>query len=205
MSRFYRIPDRSDPEVRILTDRALHGVDRPVGCHWVTSHLDTKEPPKRLLPQTEVFPPRKPGPPLPFRKKLTNRIAGFGLWLIDPLPTLPLPRIRTRKSTRFKGGWDSIAGKLLCKTCVPGDRLFVVGERTLSLVYVGPTQAEVAWSEPKEQLVGVELATWDSPEDDEATLRCHFTDGSWIDLVALGAGWKQFLDHLPTYDHTRRK
>jgi hypothetical protein len=34
------------------------------------------------------------------------------------------------------------------------------------------------------------------PED---LLRCHFTDGSWADVMAVGTGWKLFLEFLPEH------
>jgi hypothetical protein len=100
---------------------------------------------------------------------------------------------------RLKGGWKSIAGQLMAKNYIAGYHVLVAGERTLSLVYVGTAETEVAWSIPLTQLSGLQVATWDPTDDDSATLRCHFMDGSWADVNAMGAGWRTFVEQLPSH------
>ncbi|MFC4497665.1 hypothetical protein ACFPA8_26395 [Streptomyces ovatisporus] len=185
-------------------ERALGTTDGTVAYQTVQWHLAAKLPPKGMRPQSAVF----PSPPAKtFGQRCGDAFLGFVGWLSDPFPWLGdwiyLFRIRSKKKKiqekRLKGGWRSIAGGLMAKNFIAGHHVLVAGQRTLSLVYVGPTESELAWSAPLGQLTGIQIATWDLPKDNGATLRCHFTDGSWADVKAVGAGWKQFVDHLPSH------
>ncbi|MFF3819936.1 hypothetical protein ACFYYD_25650 [Streptomyces bluensis] len=137
--------------------------------------------------------------------------TGFLAWLIAPLDFLGdlllMPfrgllwlfrsKEKRRREKRLNGGWDSAAGGLGIAMNVWGDRVLAVGERRISLLYVGEHEAESAWSVPREQLAGVELAVWDAHHEQQAALRWHFRDGSWCDLKAQGADWKSLVDALP--------
>ncbi len=104
---------------------------------------------------------------------------------------------KRRREKRLNGGWESAAGGLGIAVYVWGDRVLAVGERRVSLLHVGEHEAESAWSVPREQLAGVELAVWDTHNEQHATLRWHFRDGSWCDVKAQGTGWKSLVDALP--------
>jgi hypothetical protein len=138
-------------------------------------------------------------------------LTGFLAWLTAPLDFLGdlllMPfrgllwlcrsKEKRRREKRLSGGWDSAAGGLGIAASVWGDCVLAVGERRVSLLYVGEREAEIAWSVPREQLAGVEFAAWDTHNEQQATLRWHFGDGSWCDVMARSAGWKSLVDALP--------
>lgn len=194
--------ERPDAEVAPLVQKAMQGRDDVVAYQAVAWHPAAGGPPEPA--RSEVFPP---APRQSFGKRFLGGFVGFVAVITDPFDWLGnwvnLIRIRSRKTKikekRLKGGWSSLAGGLMARHFIVGHRVLVAGRRTLSLVYVGPHDSETAWSAPLEQLTGIEVAEWDVPEDHKATLRCHFTDGSWADLVATGRGWRQFLSHLPSH------
>jgi hypothetical protein len=103
---------------------------------------------------------------------------------------------KRRREKRLNGGWNSAAGGLAIAVQVRGQRVLALGEQQVSLLYVGEREAEIAWSVPRTELAGVELAVWDTHDEQQATLRWHFRDGSWCDVKARGDGWKSLVDAL---------
>lgn len=207
----YPVP--SEERTRVMVEEVLRGSDRVVALHPVTLVDELgREVPKRLRPQPLVFPKVERRPFSWWEYPLIAIVSVYGFLILpfqwigdkiwDGICWLFRTPKRRRELKRLKGGWNSIAGGLVSKTRPADHQMLVVGDRLLALVHVGPEAAELAWSAPREQLTGVEYATWARhPGEPRATVRFHFTDKSWGDISAkgLGPGWKQFLDYLPEH------
>ncbi|MBA2809414.1 hypothetical protein E0500_018920 [Streptomyces sp. KM273126] len=201
---------RTDAALRELATTALQG-DRVVHLQPVVSHSRVPRPPRRRRRHPGVLPHggRRPKPSAGVR--VLAGLTGFLSWVTAPLDFLGdlllMPfrgllwlcrsKEKRRREKGLNGGWDSAAGGLAIAVHVWGDRVLAVGERQVGLVYVGEREAELAWTVPREEVAGVELADWDTHDEQRATLRWHFRDGSWCDVVAQGAGWKYLVDALP--------
>ncbi|MEU1850265.1 hypothetical protein ABZ499_13580 [Streptomyces sp. NPDC019990] len=199
-----------DAVLRELAMTALQG-DRVVHLQPVLRHPQVPRSPKRRRPHSRVLPygGHRPRPSTGVRVRAW--LTGFLAWLTAPfdflgdLLLMPFRGLlwlcrskeRRRREKRLNGGWDSVAGSLAIAVSVWGDRVLSVGERRVSLLYVGEHEAENAWSVLREQVAGVELAVWDGHDEQQATLRWHFRDGSWCDVRARGSGWKSLVDALP--------
>ncbi|CAL9425374.1 hypothetical protein SUDANB145_01936 [Streptomyces sp. enrichment culture] len=195
--------------VRTMVTTALRG-DPVTHLQPVVRHSQAPEPPKQRRPQSRVLPGA--GSQLSGGQRALAGATGFLAWLTDPLHFLgelllaPFRGLRwlcrgrekRRRNKRFAGGWDSTAGGLGTAMYIQGTRVLALGQRQVSLLYVGEHEAEVAWSTPREEVTGVEFADWDPYNEQRATLRWHFRDGSWYDVTARGAGWKQLPDALPS-------
>lgn len=210
----YPVP--SEQQSRVMVEGVLRGNDRVRALHPVKCVDELgRTVPKGLRSQPSVFPPR---PKTERRRVPWWEYPLVALLSVYHFVTLPFSWLgdkiwdgicwlfrtpkRRRELKRLKGGWNSLAGGLLSKTRPADHQMLVVGDRLMSLVYVGPDAAELAWSMPREQLTGVESTTWERhPGEARATVRLHFADKSWGDISAKspGPGWKQFLDHLPKH------
>ncbi|WP_139140784.1 hypothetical protein [Streptomyces abyssalis] len=208
---------RSSEELALLVSSALRGTDIAVAFSAVNRGKHAKKCPRRLLPKSEVLAPKpKPKPqPATWYQKFAVGAVVFGAWLMAPFDFIGdalwslVQRIfrgirwvfrtpeRRRRRTQLKGGWKSLAGGLDTSMCIHGHKVLVVGERRLSLVYVGVDDSEIGWHHPLTDVARVEVATWRSTDDRGATLRWHFRDGSWADVFAKGPGWKALASAVP--------
>jgi hypothetical protein len=184
--------------------RALGEADHPKALQQINWHNEAKKPPKQRRPESRVLPPREI-PRRTGRQRASDAFHTLIEWMIDPFPWIGdwVYLFKTRKTRRqeqrLKGGWKSIAGGLMAKNYIAGYHVLVGGEQAFSLVYVGTAEAEVAWSVPMAQLSGLQFAPWDMHNEEGATVRCHFTDASWADVRAVGAGWCTFVEQLPAH------
>lgn len=69
-------------------------------------------------------------------------------------------------------------------------------------MYIGELGSEVGWSLPREQVRSIKHLEWAGGMPHRATLRFHFSDGSWGDLVIIGQTWRQLLSQFPTAPST---
>ena len=204
---------RSSDELRPLVTSALQGADRAVAFTLAAPGAHAQKCPRRFRPKSEVLLPKlKPkSAPLPWYQKLAFGIVHFGLWLMGPFDFLGdalaslVRRIfrgirwifrtpqKRRRMTQLKGGWMSLAGGLNASMCITGAKVLVVGERLLALVYVGDQESEIGWQQPLTDVADVEVASWRTADDRGATLRWHFRDGSWVDVLANGPEWKALV------------
>jgi len=188
----------------------VQGADRAVAFTLAARGAHAQKCPRRFRPKSEVLLPKlkSKAAPLPWYQKLAFGLVQFGLWLMGPLDFLgdALERLvrrifrgvrwifrtpqKRRRMTQLKGSWKSVAGGLNASMCITGDKVLVVGERLLALVYVGDRESEIGWHHQLTDVAEVEVATWLSADDRGATLRWHFRDGSWVDVRAMGPGWK---------------
>ncbi|MFJ9589871.1 hypothetical protein [Streptomyces acidicola] len=201
---------RTDAALRELATTALQG-DRVVHLQPVLSHYRVPRPPRRRRPRPGVLPHGGRRPKPSFGIRVRDGLLGFLAWLMHPFDSLGelilMPfrgllwlcrsKEKRRRDKGLKGGWDSAAGGLGIAVHVWGGCVLAVGERRVDLVYVGELEAEIAWTVPREEVAGVELADWDTHDEERATLRWHFRDGSWCDVQARDAGWKSLVDALP--------
>jgi hypothetical protein len=200
----------TDAELRELAMTALQG-ERVFHLQSVARHSRMPKPPRRRRPSSRILPHggRRPRPSAGVRVRAW--LTGSFAWVTAPLDFLGdlllMPfrgllwlcrsKEKRRREKRLGGGWDSAAGGLGTAVFLWGERVLAVGERRVSLLYVGEREAEIAWAVPREQLAGVEFAAWDTSDEQRATLRWHFRDGSWCDVTARGAGWKSLIETLP--------
>lgn len=125
---------------------------------------------------------------------VTDPIGNFFDWLLD--------KVSFRRAKRaLHGGWGSTAGSLLAAHHTSARRFLVSGRTGLHLVYVGESGAETGWTLPKSQVHGVEHLEWAGGLPHKATLRFHFADGSWGDVVVVGEAWRQMLSQFPPAEH----
>lgn len=184
------------PEVPHQIEVALTGVDRSevFGPSFGTGRAKT---PRRRWPKPTVVRKRKKGLEewlflllfVPIYH-VTDPIGNFADWLLDKISF-------RRKKRALHGGWRSTAGSLLAAHKTAVRRFLVSGHTGLHLVYIGELGSEVGWSLPREQVRGIEHLEWAGGMPQEATLRFHFADGSWGDLVIVGEAWQQMLSQFP--------
>lgn len=184
-------------EVTGQVKAALAGVDEPVVFGPSQGTGRAKTPPRRKWPNPGVVQKPKKGlmdrlfwfvlAPLYY---VTDPIGNFFDWLLDKISF-------RRKRRALHGGWGSTAGSLLAAHHTSARRFLVSGRTGLHLVYIGGPGAEAGWSLPGEQVRGIEHLEWAGGMPHKATLRFHFTDGSWGDLVLTGPAWQQMLSRFP--------
>lgn len=122
--------------------------------------------------------------------RLTDPIGTVQDWVTDKIPF-------RRKKRPLVGGWRSTAGSLVAAVQSPAQNYLVCGHSGLHVVFAGDLGSELGWSVPKEKVRGVEHLTWDWNKATEATVRFHFEDGSWGDLLIVDKSWKQVLALYP--------
>lgn len=185
-------------EVRGQIEAALADMDRPVVFGPIQGTGRAKAPPRRRWPKPGVVRTRKKG----FLDWLfwlvfipvyhvTDPIGNLADWLLDKISFRP-------KKRALHGGWRSTAGSLLAAHHTAVRRFLVAGGSGLHLVYIGELGSEVGWSLPREQIRGIEHLEWDGGMPHKATLRFHFADGSWGDLVIVGQVWQQMVSQFPS-------
>ncbi|THA25282.1 hypothetical protein E4198_11580 [Streptomyces sp. RKND-216] len=188
--------DQSAQDFGHQIEKALAGVDRPVvfGLSSVSQRVRT--PPRRRWPNPSVIRKRK--------KTFGDRVFSFVVtpvyYLSDPIGTIYdwlVSRLSFWRKRALRGGWGSIAGSLLAAHKAATRRLLVSGQVGLHLVYVGELGSETGWSVTREKVRGVEHLEGEGGMPHKATLRFHFTDGSWGDLVVIGPAWQQLLSQFP--------
>ncbi|OAH09584.1 hypothetical protein [Streptomyces jeddahensis] len=183
-------------ELRGQVEAALAGVDQPVVFGPSQGTGRAKTPPRRRWPNPGVVQKPKKGlldrlfwfvfAPVYY---VTDPIGNFFDWLLDTISF-------RRKRRALHGGWGSIAGSLVAAHHTSARRFLVSGRTGLHLVYVGELGSETGWSLPKEQVRGIEHLEWAGGMPHKATLRFHFADGSWADLVLIGQTWQQVLSQF---------
>lgn len=185
-------------EVAGQVEAALAGVDVPVVFGPSQGTGRAKTPPRRKWPNPGVVQKSKRGlldrlfrfviAPVYY---VTDPIGNFFDWLLDKISF-------RRKKRALHGGWGSVAGSLLAAHHTSARRFLVSGRTGLHVVYIGEPGAEAGWSLPREQVRGVRHVEWAGGTPHKATLRFHFTDGSWADLVVIGQSWQQLLSQFPS-------
>ncbi|GGO56479.1 hypothetical protein GCM10012287_50160 [Streptomyces daqingensis] len=189
--------EQAAQEARGQVETALAGVDQPVVFGPSQGTGRAKTPPRRRWPDPSVV--RKPEKGLLDRlflfvvvpvHHLTDPIGNFFDWLLDTVTF-------RRKRRALHGGWGSTAGSLLAAHHTSARRFLVVGRTGLHLVYLGELGSETGWSLPREQVRGVEHLEWAGGMPRKATLRFHFTDGSWGDVAVVGQTWQQMQSQFP--------
>ncbi|MFC7304045.1 hypothetical protein ACFQVC_07435 [Streptomyces monticola] len=198
---------RTDAALRERAMTVLQG-DRVAHLQPVVSHSQMRRTPRRLRPRPRVLANGGRPAPLSAGQRTAAGLVGFFSWVTAPLDFLGdlllMPfrglawlcrsKEKRRREKHLNGGWGSAAGGLAAAASVRGGRVLAVGERQVSLVYAGEYEAETGWSVPRDQLAGVEHADWDTHHEQRATLRFHFRDGSWCDVIAQGGGWRALVD-----------
>lgn len=185
-------------EVGEQVEEALVGVDLPVvfGASHGTGR--TKTPPRRRWPNPDVVEKSKKG----FLDWLFWLVLAPVYYVTDPVGSLfdwLLDKISFRRKKRaLQGGWGSLAGTLLAAHHTSARRFLVSGHTGLHLVYIGEFRSQTGWSLPRGQVHGVEHLEWAGGMPHKATLRFHFADGSWGDLVVVGQTWEQMLSQFPS-------
>lgn len=180
-------------EVRRQVEAALAGADRPEVWGPSKSPDRAKAVPRRMWPSPGVVRKRQ--------KSFLDRCFLLVDNVTDPIGNLAdwfIEKISFRRRKRaLRGGWRSLAGSLLAAHHTAVRRFLVVGGTGLHLVYIGELGSETGWSVPREKVRGVEHLEWDGGMPHKATLRFHFTDGSWGDVVVVGQTWRQMLSQFP--------
>ncbi|MDT0380225.1 hypothetical protein RM572_15820 [Streptomyces sp. DSM 42041] len=188
--------EQSAQEFGHQIEKALAGVDRPVVFGLSSGSQRARTPPRRRWPNPSVIRKRK--------KTFGDRVFSFVVtpvyYLSDPIGTLYdwlVSKLFFWRKRALRGGWGSTAGSLHAAHHTSARRFLVVGRTGLHLVYVGELGSETGWSVTREKVRGIEHLEGEGGTPHKATLRFHFTDRSWGDLVVIGPAWQQMLSQFP--------